>query len=270
MRQGLLCAGAVSWVAERAGATMDDSRRIELAFELGTEFTKAARLAGAERMVPSCPEWSMRQLVDHVAMEYAGWYYSNLTLPPHHTDPIAVAMAAMPPVPEDYGDLVDYVERNAARFADRAKSVDLDGDTWAFNSMAPARFWLRQTIMEVAIHVWDVAMVVDHPSPLTKEISLEGIDQLCVMQYHRGQWWGEPWTPPTTPCGLVASDASASWLIYDDGGRAYFTSGGDDAPLRVSAPAESLYLWLVGREPPSEVEIVGDAAAIARWRPDLA
>lgn len=248
---------------------MDDQQRIALTAALGTQFAQAARVGGPDCAIPSCPDWTMTDLADHVAMEYGGWYYSNLTIAPGSEDPIAAAMAARPPFPDDFASQVDYIEENAARFANHAGDVDLDADVWIFNSVGPARFWLRQTIMEVAVHVWDAAMAVEQPSPLTKEISLEGVDQLCDMQYHRGQWWGDPWTPPDTPFGIVATDAKASWLSFAVDGRAYHQPGGVDAPAKVTGTVESLYLWLFGRATPSEVEVVGDPAVISGWRPDL-
>ena len=209
----------------RRGGLMDDERRIEIAVTLGVDLAGAARMSSADAAIPSCPGWTMRDLVEHVATEYAGWYYANLTIPPDVEDPMGPTTQILTPFPDEFADLVDYVERHARRFGDHAREVDLDLDTWVFNDVGPARFWLRQTIMEVAIHVWDAAMVAGRASPLTDEISLEGIDQVCVMQYHRGQWWGDPWIPPSTPCGLVATDADASWLMYEDAGRAYFETG---------------------------------------------
>ncbi len=248
---------------------MDDEQRIATTRRLAADFVEAARVGGADCGIPSCPAWTMRQLGEHVALEYAAWYYSNLTLAPGHPDPIKAAMDARPQSPDDFGDLLDYVARNASRFADHARQVDLDRAVWVFDSVGPARFWLRQTIMEVAGHAWDAAMAVGHPSPLSEQISVEAVDQLCAMQYHRGRWWGEPWTPPSTPYGLTATDAGISWLLYEEGGRAHYESGGaEQASTRVAAPAESLYLWLAGRQAPSEVVVIGDPAIAQAWRPD--
>ena len=246
---------------------MDDDQRIATARHLAAGFVEAARLGGGECAIPSCPEWTMRQLGEHVAVEYAGWYYSNLTLAPGHPDPMKAMAAVLPPMPDEFEELLDYIARNASRFADHASDIDLDRDVWVFDSVGPAQFWLRQTIMEVAVHTWDAAMAVGHPSPLSKQISLEVIDQKCAAQYHRGHWWGEPWTPPSTPFGLVATDSGASWCLYEEGGRAHYESGNaKNAAVRVTAPAESLCLWLAGRQTPSEVTVIGDPAIAKAWR----
>ncbi len=134
----------------------------------------------------------MRQLCEHVAVEYAGWYYSNLTLAPGHPDPMKATAAALPSIPDEFEELLDYIVRNASRFADHARDIHLDRNVWVFDSTAPARFWLRQIIMEVAVHVWDAAMAVGNPSPLSEQITLEVIDQDCAMQYHRGHGGRRP------------------------------------------------------------------------------
>ena len=180
-------------------------------------------------------------------------------------------MAGMPPYPDDFGKLLDDVARHAERFAAHARTVDLDAEVWIFDSAGPARFWLRQTIMEVALHVWDAARTVGHPSPLTPEIAVEGLEQFCVMQHHRGRWWGDPWTPPVTPFGITATDTGASWLMFADGDRGSYQPGrAAEAPVRATAPAESLYLWFAGREAPDDVEIVGDPAVAQAWLPQMA
>lgn len=248
---------------------MDDEERIATTRHLAADFVEAARVGGADCAIPSCPEWTMRQLAEHLALEYAGWYYSNLTLAPGTPDPLSAAMGAMPPAPEGFDELLDYIVRNASRFADHAREVDLDREVWVFDSVGLARFWLRQTIMEVGVHAWDAAMAGGRPSPLSEQISLEAVDQICAMQYHRGHWWGEPWTPPSTPFCLIATDAEISWFMYEEGGRAHYESGGaEKASARAAAPAESLYLWLAGRQTPSEVAVIGDPAIAQAWRPD--
>lgn len=153
---------------------MDDAQRIATTGQLAADFVEAARVGGADCAIPSCPAWTMRQLVDHVALEYAAWYYSNLTLAPDHPDPIKAARDAQPPTPE-----------------------------------------------------------------------------------------------PSAPFGLTATDAGTSWFMYEEGGRAHYECGGaEKASARAAAPAESLYLWLAGRQTPSEVAVIGDPAIAQAWRPD--
>ncbi len=246
---------------------MDDAQRIATTRDLAAGFVEAARVGGRDCAIPSCPDWTMKQLSSHVAVEFADWCYSNLTLAPGHSDPLKATAAALPPMPDDFDELLGYIVLNASRFADHARDIDLESEVWVFDSVGPARFWLRQTIMEVAVHVWDAATAVGHPSPLSEQISLEVIDQDCAMQFHRGHWWGEPWTPPSTPFGLIASDTGASWYLFEDGGRANYRSGGaQNATAQVAAPAESLCLWLAGRTTPSEVTVIGDPAIAQAWR----
>jgi hypothetical protein len=205
-------------------------------------------------------------------MEYGGWYYSNLTLPPGTDDPIGAGMATMPPIPEGFVERVEYLERNAVRFGEHAREVDLDQDVWVFDSTAPARFWLSQTILEVGLHAWDASTAVARPSPLTPQISVEGVEQLCAMTFHRGRWWGEPWTAPSTPFGLIALDTGDEWFVHDrdDGRGAFEREGAERAATRASGTAEHLLLWLGGRMSASEITIVGDPDLAEAWRPDWA
>ncbi len=187
---------------------MDDVRLIETVQALADAFVASGRAVPADTTVPTCPDWTLAALADHVALELAGWYYSNLTLAPGTADPIAAAMAAAPERSEGYVALIDYVEGAAARFAEQARKVDLDADVWVFDDIGPARFWLRQTVLEVGLHADDAAGAVGHPSPLDAEIATEAIGQYVGNLAHHGRWWGEPHAPPPQPIGIVVTDTA--------------------------------------------------------------
>jgi uncharacterized protein (TIGR03083 family) len=250
---------------------MDDRDRIDAIRTFGSAFAAAAREAGPDLVIPTCPEWTMSDLLDHVAYEYAGWYYYNLTHDPAGSD-LVQAFAAAPPYPEVFDDQVDYLEHHAARFADRAAAVDLDADVWAFGSVEPARWWLRQAVMEVGMHTWDATAAVDHPSTLTPAVAVETVDQFVVgMTWEHRQWVSEAWPEfapgavelPTESFGLRTSDTGDSWLVHGHDGRVVAEAGGAEAGAAVRAPAEALARWVWGR--PAEVSLDGEPDLVAVW-----
>jgi uncharacterized protein (TIGR03083 family) len=247
---------------------VDDGEAIAAAGALATAIVAAGRQGGPDCWIPSCPAWRMADLVPHVAVEYAVWYYANLTAPADQ-DPFAAAATAAPPCPSDYDAAVDYLERYAARFCERAAQVDLDAPVWAYAHPAPARFWLRMAIGEVGAHAWDATRAVGHPSPLSANVAAEAIDQFITFMLHRGQPSFLPsWRPPSESLSLTATDSGRSWLLEGPDGDVRCTRGrAAEAAVRVEAAAEDLYLAWFGRQA-SNVRVTGDPATFLAWRSD--
>src|SRR5207244_3274260 len=71
--------GRRSPAAEHPPLRVDDGEAIAAAGALATAIVAGGRQGGPDCWIPSCPAWRMADLVPHVAVEYAVWYYANLT-----------------------------------------------------------------------------------------------------------------------------------------------------------------------------------------------
>jgi uncharacterized protein (TIGR03083 family) len=217
--------------------------------------------------VPSCPGWTMTDLVRHVAEVYlhkvyamehndwpAGW-------PPDFAgeEPLALLDRA-------YGALTAQFDVHDA--GDPAK-------TW-YEPDQSVGFWIRRMAQETVIHRIDGELAAADPvAPIPADLAVDGIDEVLVifLDYGSHRWLGE-FEPTLTeiaqaPVRVVVDppQAGASWLVsYSAAGVDARPDGSGDAVATVSGPADALLRWLWGRGADAAVAVTGDPGAATDLR----
>lgn len=243
----------IAWVAESAAA-------------LAT-----AAEAGADVAIPSCPGWTMSDLVAHVAPLFAGWYPHHLQSAPDEGS-IKAALAAAPPLPEAHDERVSYLRDGAAGFVALASSMDLDQPSWAFFAAAPARFWVLRTATESWIHRWDAEGAMGPAPTLDSDRAA-----VSVAETMDGMWGGivrmsehTDLVPaftgqPTRPVGFHAIDSGRSWRV-SAGPQGPAVVEADDLPCTVaSGTGHDLVHYFWGRHGLSALDVDGDRNLVESW-----
>jgi uncharacterized protein (TIGR03083 family) len=214
------------------------------------------------RPVPSCPDWTVGELTQHLGSVY------------HRTRTRAGALTADEPwgapiLPDEAPDADDpiVVAWFGAELAELAAFLEsLDPDTPAWNWAPQARlagFWHRRMAHETAIHRWDAQLATRLPEPLESKLAgdtvAEGLDTFLPSGRHR---------TPHNLTGLVhltATDLGQEWYIrLKDNGVALLDTDtllDDDArPARAAASgtASDIALALWGRVSFDVLETAGD------------
>lgn len=225
--------------------------------EQGKALAAAAERAGPDAAVPTCPGWTVRDLVAHTAGVH-DWAASFV-----RADPDADPNQELPPAAP--GE--DVVARYRAAHADlvaalRAAPADLE--TWTFlRAPSPLAFWARRQAHEAAIHRADAESAAGSPVTYRREFALDGIQELLLGFFaRRGRLRSE------RPVRLLVApdDAEESWQssIGPDGCRTEPADGAVTADCTLRGPASELYLALWNR--PSSPRIDGDARVLELWR----
>ncbi|QCR19076.1 maleylpyruvate isomerase family mycothiol-dependent enzyme [Agrococcus sp. SGAir0287] len=197
--------------------------RIHLAREVRAMVALARRADDEDAWdapVPSCPGWSLRDLVAHVG-GIERWVLHALA----HGDGDAPA----PRVPDDAG-LAAWLAGSAQALLE-ALAVDPATPAW---TMAPPRtvgFWIRRQAHEHAIHAWDAAVALGDAPSLDAGLAADGIEEVVGTLWPRQLRLGRV-VAPDLGLALVA-DGGGTWLL---GGEAATTLAGD-------AEALALALW---------------------------
>jgi uncharacterized protein (TIGR03083 family) len=217
--------------------------------------------------VPSCPDWTVKDLVEHTARVYLHKVKA--------TELGREDMADWPPDLSGFPTVVEAFEDAYGQltnmFATREPS-DRSG-TW-YDPDQTVGFWIRRMAQETVIHRRDAELAVNDPTPSDPELALDGIDELleCFVSYPTHKWNEE--------CRPVLEPANGDTLLVDaDGTRwlAEITLGGvevsrpDDTPsatVSVSGSASDVLFWLWNRTAPSDgaVDVSGDMDARERLR----
>lgn len=250
---------------------MDDTALTDWIVESAGRLAEVAAIVGSREPVPTCPPWTMRQLVAHVISGLSGWYTHNLT---HGDRPIDFEFSwnSQPPLPRGNAERLGYLIRVAGDFSDFVASRDLDAPCYVFQHRRTAQAWVLRAATETAVHVWDAEEVLGEVTKLPADRAATSIDEtlrymwpgalLVTKEDPRGEGL------PEMPVGIRAVDLDHAWRV---------SRGADDLVVELVDPDETLpadsitgeandiVRWLFGRIPTTSLAVTGDQGVIEAW-----
>lgn len=214
--------------------------------------------------VPTCPGWTVAELVSHVAGVYVNVVVPKLRLPDQVPAQNLTGLEPLAAFQRAYAILV-------GEFAARA-SQECTGQDEA----STASFWARRMAQETAIHRIDAELALAEPSaPIPAALATDCIDELLtVVLVHETQRWTRQYASDLSDWGqrwLLVSASSARWRI------SVRPRGVDAAPLHsppastgtptagVCAPADPLLRWMYNRSDTDQVTMTGDGEMTAQF-----
>ncbi|MEU6848073.1 maleylpyruvate isomerase family mycothiol-dependent enzyme [Streptomyces sp. NPDC046716] len=221
---------------------------------LAADFDRLRSVASAAdpgAVVPSCPDWTVTDLVRHVAQVYVDKTHAmrtgeELEWPPKGTadaEPFALLDRA-------YADLL-------AEFADREPGDPAGG--W-YTPDRTVGFWIRRMAQETVIHRIDAELAAGQQiAPVPEDLAVDGIDELLkVFTQFAVSEYGNYFTDvlagsPGHSIDIHAlGTKAAAWRITTGPARFTVTDGTDDTPpdLTLSAPPAALLRDLWNRQSP--------------------
>jgi uncharacterized protein (TIGR03083 family) len=224
----------------------------------GRALHAAARDAGVDASVPSCPEWRVADLLGHVGRLHR-WIAAIIedggdTPSDHWSD------AEPPPEAERlawFAGGVDLV-------TDGLRSVGPSAPAWSWTDDATAGFWARRQANETAVHRWDAQAAAGKTEPVDRELAVDGIDEFFALIPF---WRGASQLPGSgESIHLHATDGEGEWLIRLGTDGLVVTREHAKGDVAMRAPASHLLLFLYGRAGASDAEVFGDAAILDRWQ----
>ena len=221
--------------------------------------------AGLDAPVPTCPRWSMADLVAHQGMVHR-WAASNLRLDEARVPSKTQILEEVPA-----GELLDWLAAGAQDLLATLRTVDPDVPATVFlnDPPRPRDFWARRQAHETTIHAVDALAGVLGRAPSADEVgsgadlALDGVDELLTGFFTRGRSRladGDPFTIAVNP-----TDSDAGWTLRIGEGRLVterLRSKDADAVFTGSAPQLYLGMWNRG----TEIDASGRRGVLARWR----
>ncbi len=230
-------------------------------------FGELVRNADQDTPIPTCPDWTIKQLFRHVGRgnRWAAQIVADRR--DEALDPREVR-DGRPPVDPDAA--VDWLNDGAQLILDSVDAVGADTPVWTFIGPRPAQWWIRRRVHEATVHRADAAIALGTDYRLTPEVAADGIDEWLERIVVEANTESSPLDAGQT-LHLHATDdglgASGEWTITgtDDGIAWSHAHGKGDAALRGSA--KDLLLAIVRRQPAADggIEVFGDAAVWDGW-----
>lgn len=244
-------------------------------------FERAARTAAEAEdapPVPSCPAWTVSDLVEHLGVVHRTLVHvidNRLLQPPDGSDRGYLRL------PEDregwpeplrgpaYGrvptSLVDWFAEGAALLESAFRSNDPDLAVWTWWHEQNVGFWARMQTIEAAVHRWDAESAVGTPSPVDGKLAADAVAQTFeVMGPARRIWTNAP-AGEGERFGFSRSDGPESWTVCFDGREMRSSDGVESADVELAGTASDLMLFLWRRIPAERLDIAGDRNVLARY-----
>jgi uncharacterized protein (TIGR03083 family) len=224
----------------------------------------AALVDGADLTtpVPTCPDWTLADLIGHTGgiHRWAAWHVANLAPARVSTSDIGIE------VPDDPAALPGWLADGAEPMADVFRAADPDAEMWAWGMPKRARFWARRMLHETAVHCVDAELAMGLSPHIDAAVAADGVDELLDNLPEAGYF--APNVNELRGNGetiaFEASDVDASWqieLLADRFRWARQPTASADAVGR--GTASGLLLFLYGRA--RDVELAGDVALVERF-----
>ena len=239
------------WYDEITGSTATLAQLID-----GTDLT---------RPVPTCPEWTMRQLITHVGRAHR-WAAAIVTTRSAVPIPFReVPDGKLPENPREHGD---WLRTGAAGVIDAVRAAG-DEQVWTHPGPGPASYWARRMAHETAVHRADGQIALGQRPRIDAVIAADGIDEWLGFLATPGP--GED--PPSLGVlygkvlHLHVTDeevAGGEWMILPAEDGITVEPGHGKGDVAVRGPASDLLLVLMRRLPPGDppVEVLGDRAVL--------
>ena len=211
------------------------------------EAAAAAVLArGWAARIPGCPDWSLADLVEHLAEVQRFWAWVVRT---RAQDPSAYER----PVRHPDDELLGYAAARSAELEAALAEADPAERVWTWAGQRDVAWVLRRQAQEAAVHTVDAEQVLGDVRPIPADLGLDGLDE-----------WLEVMVPGALPDGPPA-DASPVVLhaIDADAERTLFAGSRPFPAATLTGTAGDLLLTVWRRMPLDVLTVDGDPALAA-------
>jgi uncharacterized protein (TIGR03083 family) len=224
----------------------------------------AAWSAGLDVPVPSCPGWSMADLLLHTA-----GVFQRVAATVGGRLQEAVDRSTLPALGDD---AVGAFNAEAAAVIEALEGAAPDEPVfnWSVNQPKVAGFWRRRMAQECVIHRWDAELAASGAAgPIDPALAVDGVDELLDVFFPaRAAWFPDAFALHGS-LHLHCTDVAGEWLVRLGGGVVDVgRDGGGQGDANVRGPASDLLLFAWNRLGPDAPGLAssGDPAVFESWR----
>ncbi|MBM2620671.1 maleylpyruvate isomerase family mycothiol-dependent enzyme [Actinoplanes sp. LDG1-06] len=226
-------------------------RILELIDERSAAFRAAVAAAPSlDVPVPSCPGWTLADLVGHIGNGRRKWA-AIVAAGPADTP---VAWEAVEP-----GEDVDaWLAESTRLMLDALREAGPEQGCWTWwgDSQSPQNCGAaaRHQLQEIAVHTYDAQLAGGAPQPLPDEVALDGVDEFLRTCASTTSPW--PHAPATLDHRVTGGRTWRLWLSADGARLGEPTDAPADGTLE--GTANELVLLFYGRVELDSLKLDGD------------
>ncbi|MGI9123844.1 MAG: maleylpyruvate isomerase N-terminal domain-containing protein [Mycobacterium sp.] len=235
-------------------------------------FADLLRDADLSAPVPTCPEWTLDQLMRHIGRGDRWCAAIVAEKSAEYIDPRAVP-GGKPA--EDREGRTAWLHDGACALLEAVERTGPDTPVWTFLGPRPAAWWIRRRLHETAVHRADAALALGSDFGIEPAVAADGIteylERVVVRANQEGPGFGDRPLGEGQSLHLHATDAglgpAGEWTVLGrpDGIAVDHEHGKATAALR--GPARDLLLAIVRRAHAADLDLqtFGDQAVWDTW-----
>jgi uncharacterized protein (TIGR03083 family) len=258
---------------------------LRLIDERSVAFRAAVMTApGLDLQVPTCPEWTLLDLVRHLGEVHRFWA-TAVNAGPADTPTAESAPEGVEAAPRERDALLAWSAASTRQLLGALREAGPDRGCWtwwgASESPQTSGAVTRHQLQEVTVHTYDAQITLGAPQPLPGEAALDGVEEFlstCCA-------WAAPWPHEAAAVDFHATEGR-SWRLSlsADGARTTrlpapgtvpATAAGEGpgvAAVSLRGTASEVVLALYDRIPIDSVQLDGDRRLLdllRAWEQDL-
>ncbi|GAA3463872.1 maleylpyruvate isomerase family mycothiol-dependent enzyme [Saccharothrix longispora] len=209
-----------------------------------------------DAQVPTCPEWTLFDLVRHIGEGRRTWAATVAAGPADAPAPAPAGTA-----PRERDAVSAWLAESTGLLVDALREAGPDRGCWTWwgDSQSPRTCGAvaRHQLQQMVVHTYDAQVTAGVPEPLPVEAALDGVDEFLTTCCATTAPW--PHEPATVDYHATEGRSWRLWLSADGARTAPLRTPGEgavDASLR--GTAGELVLALYGRIPVDSLGLDGD------------
>lgn len=235
-------------------------------------FAEVLRGADLRQQVPTCPDWTLHQLAEHLgrAHRWAGAIVSRRA-----STLVEVAELAIPPAPDSPEELGRWVQQGTAELVAAITQVGGETPVWTWFGEGRVSYWARRMAHETAVHRADAELARGHRYDLEPDLAADALSEwleiVCSPQAraHRPELAQLRGTGQLLHLHSTDPELghAGEWIIRRTPDGPVWEHGHAKGDVALRGAAVHLMLVILRRLTPQDapVQILGDQAVLEHW-----
>ncbi|MFC7907361.1 maleylpyruvate isomerase family mycothiol-dependent enzyme [Streptomyces nigra] len=247
----------------------------EIDHQVGLLRTVVTSGADLSATVPTCPDWSLEQLVRHTG-EALRWVELMVRTRAEKEIPEETVPGAQGPDAQgDPAALDAWLAETGDLLVGTLRAAGPDTAVWSWAGVPTAGFWARRMTHELTVHRADATLAAGLPYEVAPEIAADAIDEwLEIVQWAQRTIPDDPARElhrPGASIHLHATDPTpgvdAEWFVDLGGDAIVWRRGHEKATVALRGSLTDVLLAFYRRLPldAPELEVLGERELLEFW-----
>lgn len=218
--------------------------------------------------VPTCPQWSLKQLFRHVGR---GHRWAAQIVRDRLDHPLDFSQVENGKPPDDLDGAIAWLHDGAQHLTDVVERGGFETPVWTIVGTRPAYWWVRRRLHEVAVHRADAALALGRAYTLAPELAADAISEWLDLVVAQSKTDGASLPlDDGQSVHLHATDpglgVGGEWTVRAAGGKIVWSLGHDKGTVALRGGASALLLASLRRVAvaDADIEIHGDTGVWQR------